>query len=118
MAGAPQLRETGWFVTGRDDDPVRHLFVRLEERTDGSGTWTVELHLCQARRTKPGTAKRMYATGADARAALQAIYLLSRHLVDLPTWDPAVTAPGRWKVRVGEPTPQDLQMRRRNRVAA
>ena len=118
MAGAPQLREAGWFVTGRDADPVRHLFVRLEERTDGSGTWTVELHLCQARRNQPGAAMQIYATEADARAALQAIYRLSRHLIDLPTWDPAVLAPGRWNVRTVEPTAQDLQMRRGNRVAA
>jgi hypothetical protein len=118
VAGAPQLREAGWFVTGRDADPVRHLFIRLEERTDGSGTWTVELHLCQARRDRPGTAMRTYATEADARAALQAIYQLSRHLVDLPTWDHTDLAPGRWKVRTVGPTPQDLQMRRRNRAAA
>jgi hypothetical protein len=37
VTGIPQLREAGWFVTGSDRHPVRHLFVRMEEHMDGTG---------------------------------------------------------------------------------
>jgi hypothetical protein len=57
-----------------------------------------------------------YAAEADARAALAAIYLLSRYLAPLPTWDPQRVEPGRWRVRVYEPTAQDPRQRRRDRA--
>ncbi len=110
MAGIPQLREAGWLITGDDRDPVRHLFVRMEETMDGSGVWTVELHECRGRRGDAGKAMHRYATEADARAA---IYQLSRHVAPLPTWDAQRREPGRWRVRVYEPTAQDLNQRRR-----
>jgi hypothetical protein len=114
MAGIPQLREAGWLITGDDRDPVRHLFVRMEESMDGSGVWTVELHECRGRRGDAGKAMHRYAIQADARAALAAIYLLSRYLAPLPTWDPQRVEPGRWRVRVYEPTASDLRQRGRD----
>jgi len=110
VAGTPQVREAGWFVTGRDDDPIRHLFVRLEERMDGTGTWTLELHLCGNREV--GKAMNVYQRESDARTALDAIYHLSRYLRELPTWNPMITEPGRWRLHSRPPTPQDLQLRR------
>jgi hypothetical protein len=53
VTGIPQLREAGWFVTGSDRDPVRHLFVRMEEHMDGTGVWTVELHECRGAAVTP-----------------------------------------------------------------
>jgi hypothetical protein len=107
------VREAGWFVTGRDDDPVRHMFVRLEERMDGTGTWTLELHLCA---DEDGRATNVYSDESDARAALDAIYRLSRQLGELPTWDPTIRQPGRWTIRTRPPTPQDLHFRERHRT--
>jgi hypothetical protein len=68
------LREVGWLVTGDDPDPVPHLFVRMEEAMDGSGTWTVELSECRGRCGTAGNAPHRYSAEADARAALAAIY--------------------------------------------
>ena len=104
-------------ITGNDRDPVRYLFVRMEEHVDGTGAWTVELHECRGRRGDPGKAKHSYATETEARAALNAIYQLSRRLVLLPTWDPQEMEAGRWRVRVYEPTEQDLHQRRRESKA-
>lgn len=107
VVGIPQLREVGWLITGYDRDPVRHLFVRLEEAMDGGGTWTVELSECRGRRGADGNAVHRYPAEADARAALDAIYRLGRHLGPLPTWDPQRAESGRWRVRVYEPTERD-----------
>jgi hypothetical protein len=104
VAGIPQLREAGWLITGKDQDPVRHLFVRMEECMDGSGVWTVELHECRGRRGEAGRAMHRYAAEGDARAALSAIYRLSRYLPPLPTWDPQRLEPGRWRVHAYQPT--------------
>jgi hypothetical protein len=112
MTGIPQLREAGWFITGSDRDPVRHLFVRLEESMDARTCgWTVELHECRGRRGEAARARRSYVTEADARAALNVIYRLSRHLAPLCTWDPQMSEPERWRTRIYEPTQQDLRQR-------
>jgi hypothetical protein len=113
VSGIPQLREASWFVTGRDQDPVRHLFLRLQERMDGSGVWTVELHRCAVRRADGGAVDREYRAEADARTAVRLIYALTKHLVDMPTWAPDVTETGRWHTRTYEPSPQDVQFRLR-----
>ncbi|WP_327007576.1 hypothetical protein OHA72_10080 [Dactylosporangium sp. NBC_01737] len=104
MVGIPQLREVGWLVTGPDRDPVRYLFLRVEEFVDGSGVWSVELHECRGRRDAAGRARHSYPSEADARAALAVIYRLSEFLEPLPTWDEQQLEPGRWRVRVYEPT--------------
>jgi hypothetical protein len=113
VAGIPQLREAGWLITGKDHDPVRHLLVRMQEHMDGTGTWTVELYECRGRRGDAGNAMHSYVTETDARAALNAIYQLSRHLTPLPTWQPQKVEPGRWRTHVYEPTQQDLRQRHR-----
>jgi hypothetical protein len=98
MAGLPQIREAAWFVTGPEHDPVRHLFLRLEERRDGSGTWTVELFECRGDRGNAGMAMRVYPDEAQARTAVLAIYTLAHHLERLPTWEPDRCEVGRWRV--------------------
>jgi hypothetical protein len=99
VPGIPQVREAGWFVTGSDRDPVRHLFVRMEEHMDGSGVWTVELHECRGRRGEGGKAMHRYPSESQAKEALHLIYQLSRHLAPLPTWDDQQREDGRWRVR-------------------
>ena len=91
MAGLPQIREAGWFITDRETDPVRHLFIRLEERMDGTGSWTLELHRCRTRPGTPSAVKHEYGNEDDARAALTLIYALSRHLDGAADWQPATT---------------------------
>jgi hypothetical protein len=103
VTGIPQPRETGWFITDRDTDPVRHLFLCMEERMDGSGVWTVELHECRDRRGDAGKAMHSYPSETAAREALDLIYRLSRYLVPLPTWNEQQVEDGRWRVRVYEP---------------
>lgn len=116
MVGAPRLREAGWFVTGDDRDPVRHLFVRLEELMDGSGVWTLELQECRGRRGEAGRAMRRYNNESDARTALRLVYVLSSHLAPLPGWDPNHAERGRWRVRTCEPS--EYELRQRHRAAA
>jgi hypothetical protein len=82
---------------------------------DGTGTWTLELHQCGNR--EGGKATNIYQSEADARTALGAIYELSRHVCDLPTWDPTITQQGRWRIHSRPPTPQDIQFRRRRSAA-
>jgi hypothetical protein len=53
-----------------------------------------------------GRAMHHYPAEADARAAVAAIYQLSRRLEGLPTWDPQQREQGRWRVRVFEPSPR------------
>ncbi len=103
MTGIPRIREAGWFITGQDRDPVRHLFVRLEERMDGSVVWTVELHLCRPPHDHTGKAMREFPTEAGARTALHTIYALSRHLVEQPTWTAGRRERGRWRIWTIEP---------------
>jgi hypothetical protein len=98
MAGIPRIREAGWFITDSDRDPVRHLFVRLEQYMDGSGAWTLELHECRGRRGVAGKAEHRYATETDARTALVGICALSNHLAPLPTWTDSKAEPGRWRM--------------------
>lgn len=112
--GLPQPRESSWFITGKDSDPVRHLFLLLEERMDGTGIWTLKLRLCLARREDASTAEQQYDTEAQARTALQAIYTLSRYLCPLPTWDPETFEVGRWRIRTQKPTEYDLHHRSRH----
>ena len=106
MAGAPQLREVGWFITGTDRDPRYHLFVRLEERMDGSGEWTVELRRCDGR-GEGAYARHVYPTEVEAGHALQAIYSLSRHLEPLPTYSEQMEV-GRWRRRTYQPTAYEV----------
>ncbi|GAB3861682.1 hypothetical protein ACFPIJ_12030 [Dactylosporangium cerinum] len=103
MVGIPQLREAGWLITGTDRDPVRHLFVRLEETMDGSGLWTVELSDCRRPASEGGHIMHRYRCEAHARSAVAAIYALSRHLEPLPTWDPQRCEQARWRVRAVAP---------------
>lgn len=67
---------------------------------DGTGVWTVELHECWGRRGAAGKAMRSYPSESQARAALDLIYQLSRHLAPLPTRDGQQREGGRWRVRV------------------
>ena len=115
VTGIPQLREAGWLITGPDKDPVRHLFTRLEEHMDDSGIWTVELRECRGR---GGKAAHSYPTESEARDSLDMIYRLSRHLAPLPTWDQGQVEPARWRIRVYDPTEQDLHQRDRRRQRA
>jgi hypothetical protein len=77
VPGAPQLREAAWLVPDetvpRDDYAARLLFVRLEEQMDDPHGWTLELFQIQRPNRK---ARRWYATEAEARTALQAVYTL------------------------------------------
>lgn len=107
MPGAPQLREVAWLVTGPDRDPVRHLYVRLEERMDGSGVWTLGVRECSGLGRKT---MRCYGNEADARDRLQAVYALySRQ--QLPMWDPEQREEARWRVRTFPPSEYDLRIR-------
>jgi hypothetical protein len=60
----------------------------------------VELHECRGRRGEAGKAVRRYPSESQAREALRLIYLLSRHLVALPTWEEHQLEAGRWRLRV------------------
>lgn len=79
------MRETGWLLTGSERDPRRLMLVRLEERMDGSGIWTVECF----QNGEPGERDGKYMAEFDnepvARAAVEATY---RQFDDV----------GRWKV--------------------
>ncbi|GAA3449708.1 hypothetical protein GCM10018962_15410 [Dactylosporangium matsuzakiense] len=99
VVGIPKLREAGWLITGTDRDPVRHLFFRVEQTLDGTGEWTVELSDCRRRADDGGRTQRRYSCETDARTALAAVLTLSRHLPPLPTWDPQLCEPARWRVR-------------------
>lgn len=99
MAGFPQLRQAAWLITGTDRDPVRHLFVRLEEAMDGSGEWTMELSDCRGRAGEGGHVMHRYNCETDARTAAAAIYALGLHLEPLPTWNPQHHEQARWRVR-------------------
>lgn len=101
------MREAAWLVTGPATDPVRHVFVRLEQRVDGSGSWTVEVHLCRERRGHPAAAMHVYPDEESARAAVRAMYALGRHLDALPTWNPDRCEPGRWRVQKYEDDARD-----------
>ncbi len=77
MPGAPQIREAALLVlvgaAPHDEHVPRLLFARLQEQVEDPFGWTVELLQCQ----RPGRkARRWYATEAEARAALQAVYTL------------------------------------------
>ncbi|GAB3852243.1 hypothetical protein ACFPIJ_42280 [Dactylosporangium cerinum] len=108
MVGIPQLREASWLITGTDRDPVRHLFVRLEEAVDGSGVWTVELSDCRLHTRDGGHAIHRYNCEADARMAVALIHTLGTHLDPLPTWNPQQREHARWRVRAmpSEPASQ------------
>jgi hypothetical protein len=110
VPGIPLRREAGWFVTGPDRDPVRHLFVRVTEHMDGSGRWSVELHECRGQARK---VMRTYDTGSEARTALDLICRLARHLAPLSTWDSERIEPGRWRMLGGEPAEQDPRQQKR-----
>ncbi|GAA2531729.1 hypothetical protein [Pilimelia columellifera] len=107
MAGIPQLRAAGWFVTGqerphRSEHLSYHLLVRLWEHMDGSGVWSVSLHDCAAP-AGHGRVERRYGSEDAARTALAAMYALARHLPPLPTMPPlGQTEPnhelGRWQI--------------------
>lgn len=113
MGGIPQLRVAGWFITDSDRDPVRHLFLRVEQTMDGTGVWTVELHECRGRLGTAGKAMHRYPTEADARAAVDLILQLSRHLVPLPCWDSGRSEPGRWRICDYEYTRSEQHRRER-----
>ncbi|MEV6930885.1 hypothetical protein AB0M46_41225 [Dactylosporangium sp. NPDC051485] len=112
MVGIPQLREAGWLITGDDRDPVRHLFIRLEETMDGSGVWTLELADCRRRASDGGHVMHRYSCEANARTATVAIYALSRHLAPLPIWDPDRREQARWRVKVYSPEPIGVRRER------
>jgi hypothetical protein len=86
-----------------DRDPVRYLFLRMEQTVDGSGEWTVELSDCRRRVNEGGHGMHRYEGEAEARTAVAAIYALSRHLMPLPTRDPQHREPPRWRVRAYDP---------------
>jgi hypothetical protein len=90
-------------ITGSDRDPLRHLFLRVEEAMDGSGVWTVELFECRGRRGEAGKVLRRFDGEADARRAVDLVCRLSRYLVPLPTWEAQRCEQGRWRLRAYDP---------------
>lgn len=77
----------------------------MEETVDGSGQWTVELSDCRRRAGEGGHVMHHYRHEGDARAAVAAVYALSRHLEPLPTWNTRHSEPPRWRVRAYEAVP-------------
>jgi hypothetical protein len=76
---------------------TRHLFVRLEQRMDGSGQWTLEVAICGRR--ADGWAKRVYETEQDARQTLACVEALGLLMGPLADHYDGAEEFGRWQLR-------------------
>jgi hypothetical protein len=109
----PRIREVGWFKTGRDGPggsgryADRHLFVRLQQDMNGTGEWTLELHDC--RQGADGRVMRVYDNEHDARAALDLVYALARHVEPLQDRFSDVAEFGRWEVHTYDLSDGDVR---------
>jgi hypothetical protein len=87
------MRESGWLLVGPDRNPRRLILVRLQERMDGSGTWTVECFHHGEIGEPDRKSVAEFADEATARSAVEATY---REFEDVGRWRVTRYLPDSW----------------------